>query len=226
MKVTIANGATSISEQTIPECKWSCDDHQFSSEFMLLDLGMHDGIIGLDWLATHSPMQVDWQQKWMAFQYQGKRVTLQGTAPEEFALTVLSICIDLPEEESQHLPEEIKQVLEKYSEVFAAPKQLPPRRHCDHRIPLIPGACPVAKRPYRIPPHLKDELEKQIAEMLQSGVIRPSSSPFSSPILMVRKKDGTWRMVVDYRHLNALTLKSKYPLPIIDELLDELSGAA
>jgi hypothetical protein len=72
---------------------------------------------------------------------------------------------------------------------------------------------------------LKIEIEKQIQEMLESGVIKISNSAFSSPIILVRKKDGTWHIVVDYRHLNALTIKSKYPVPIIDELLDELAGA-
>ena len=69
-------------------------------------------------------------------------------------------------------------------------------------------------------------LFRSIAEMLQSGVIKPNTSPFASPIIMVRKNDGTWRLCVDYRHLNLLTLKSKYPMPVIDELLDELSGAS
>jgi hypothetical protein len=97
---------------------------------------------------------------------------------------------------------------------------------CDHSIPLIPGAQPVNKKPYRYTPQLKTEIEKQIAEMLASGVIRISNSAFSSPIILVRKKDGSWRIVVDYRHLNALTIKSRYPVPVIDELLDELAGAS
>ena len=73
---------------------------------------------------------------------------------------------------------------------------------------------------------MKTEIEKQIAEMLQSGVISVSNSAFASPIIMVRKKDATWRPCVDYRHLNMLTLISEYPLPVIDELLEELAGAS
>jgi hypothetical protein len=90
---------------------------------------------------------------------------------------------------------------------------------------LIPGAKPFQIKPYRYPPALKDEVEKQVREMLHKGIIQPSFSSFASPILLVRKKDGTWRFCVDYRYLNALTLKSKYPIPIFDELVDELSQA-
>lgn len=110
--------------------------------------------------------------------------------------------------------------------MFAEPVELPPRRLCDHSIPLIAGAQPINKRPYRYSPQLKTEIERQIQEMLQSGVISLSNSSFPSPIILVRKKDGTWRIVVDYRHLNALTIKSKYPVPIIEEFLDELAGAS
>uniref|UniRef100_J3NB79 Integrase catalytic domain-containing protein n=1 Tax=Oryza brachyantha TaxID=4533 RepID=J3NB79_ORYBR len=113
-----------------------------------------------------------------------------------------------------------------YKDVFEDPVRLPPRRYCDHLIPLLPGARPVNIRPYRQTPGLKDEVERQVAEMLQSGIIQPSKSSLSSPVILVKKKDGTWRLCVDYRHLNAMTVKSKYPLPVIDELLDELSGAS
>lgn len=113
-----------------------------------------------------------------------------------------------------------------YHDVFREPTGLPPKRSCDHKIPLIEGSNPVNLRPYRYTPALKDEIERQVSEMLQSGVIQNSNSAFSSPALLVKKKDGTWRLCIDYRHLNAITIKGKYPLPVIDELLDELAGAA
>jgi hypothetical protein len=88
---------------------------------------------------------------------------------------------------------------------------------------LVPGAQPVAITQYRYSPKLKTEIETQVADLLKADMIRPSHSPFSSPVLLVKKKDQTWQMYVDYRMLNALTVKSKFPIPVIDELLDELS---
>jgi hypothetical protein len=102
---------------------------------------------------------------------------------------------------------------------------LPPRRACDHKIELIPGAKPVNVRPYRHKPELKDEIERQVQEILDGGVIQLSSSSFSLPAILVHKKDGTWRLCIDFRQLNAMTQIPKYPIPVIDELLDELVGA-
>jgi len=102
---------------------------------------------------------------------------------------------------------------------------LPPERSCDHAIPLVSGAKAVSIRPYRYPPALKDEIERQVADMLAKGIIQPNQSSFSSPILLVKKKSGAWRFCIDYRYLNALTLKSKFPIPVFDELMDELATA-
>lgn len=110
--------------------------------------------------------------------------------------------------------------------LFEEPQGLPPRQEFDHSITLLSGSRLVNLRPSRYNLEQKDEIERQIAEMLRQGIIRFSTSLFASPVLLVQKKDGTWRFCIDFRYLNAMMLKNRYPLPIIHELLDELSGAA
>jgi len=109
--------------------------------------------------------------------------------------------------------------------MFKDPNSLPPSKQFDQQIPLLPGVKLVNIKPYRYSPTQKDEIERQIQEMLTNGIIKPSQSPFASPVILVKKKDRTWRFCVDYRQLNNITVKNKYPLPVVDELLDELSGA-
>jgi hypothetical protein len=123
------------------------------------------------------------------------------------------------------LPGSVSSLLEEFQELFAEPQGLPPVRQFDHAIPLLPGAKPVNLRPYRFNPAQKDEVEKQVAQMLAQGIIRVSTSPYASPVILVLKKDLTWRFCVDFRQLNAITVKNRYPMPVIDELLDELAGA-
>lgn len=174
-------------------------------------------------------MKVHWKEKWMMVPYNGSTALLQGILPELPQGTVLQL---LFVEESQavtfdtSIPQPLLTVLQQYTEVFTPPQSLPPSRGCDHSIPLIEGARPVNIRPYRYAPAIKDEIEQQVSDMLHKGIIQKSTSAFSSPVLLVRKKDNTYRFCVDFRHLNALTIKGKYPVPIIDEFLDELHGAS
>ncbi|WVZ80504.1 hypothetical protein U9M48_027974 [Paspalum notatum var. saurae] len=102
---------------------------------------------------------------------------------------------------------------------------LPPDRAVEFAINLVPGTAPIAKAPYRMSGKEYDELKKQLDELLEKGFIRRSVSPWAALVLFVKKKDGSMRMCIDYRELNAVTIKNKYPLPRIDDLLDKLKGA-
>lgn len=210
----------------------------------VLALGTYDAILGMDWLKAHSPMQVDWRAKCLEFStsegtvclrghesnstdcFMINSIQLQSLCKQQAITHIVQICATTEEATfNSPVPEIVQQVIDAFPDVFGEPTGLPPRRPCDHCIPLIPGAQPVTVRPYRHKPEHKDEIEKQVMEMLKAGIIQRSSSPFSSPVILVKKKDGTWRLCVDYRHLNALTCVAKFPIPIIEELLDELHGA-
>ena len=113
-----------------------------------------------------------------------------------------------------------------YPDVF--PEELPgmpPDRDIEFLIELLPGTRPVSKRPYRMPANDLEEIKKQIKELLEKGYIRRSSSLWEAPVLLVEKKDGSLRMVVDYRALNEVTIKNMYPLPMINDLFDQQQGA-
>ncbi|GJZ09110.1 putative mitochondrial protein [Tanacetum coccineum] len=187
----------------------------------------------------------------MEFKYEGKKVQLKGTHKSnlvlmsdkkskknarqvvqgEFHSMALSVypmnvisCSNL-EGMPMEVDEQIKAVLKNYEDVFGIPVELPPQRSHDHRIPLVEGALPVNIRPYKHPPTQKDAIESMVKELLEAGVIKKSHSPFASPIVMVKKKYNSWIMCVDYRQLNKQTVKDKFPIPIIEELIDELHGS-
>ena len=104
----------------------------------------------------------------------------------------------------------MENVLSQFEDLFTEPKSLPPNQMLDHEIHLIPNSMPINVRPYRYPHFQKAEIEKQVTDMLTSGIIRHSTSPFSSPMLLVKKKDGTWRFYIDYRSLNNITIKDSF----------------
>lgn len=215
-------------------------------DFLPLELGSSDVILGMKWLSSLGKMTVDWQALVMRFQVGEMAVTLQGDPNLSKSLVGLKammkafkergegILLELGslefeakegEEGQAHMPKELESLLKDFEGLFQDPWGLPPHRGRDHAIILQPGAKPVSIRPYRYPYNQKNEIEKLVKEMLAAGIIRPSVSPFSSPVLLVKKKDGGWRFCVDYRALNKATVSDKFPIPVIEELLDELHGA-
>ncbi|CAL1382131.1 unnamed protein product [Linum trigynum] len=126
-----------------------------------------------------------------------------------------------PELKPENVP-----VVKEFLDVFPSELPgLPPEREIDFTIELIPGIAPISVSPYRMSPLELKELKEQLQELLDKGFIRPSVSPWGAPVLFVKKKDGTFRMCIDYRKLNKLTVKNKYPLPWIDDLFDQLQGS-
>ena len=137
----------------------------------------------------------------------------------------LASVVDMAQKEETR-PEDIP-IVQDFVEVF--PEEfpgLPPDRAIAFEIELLPGTAPVSKAPYRMAPAELKELQTQLQELLNNGFIRPSHSPWGAPVLFVKKKDGTFWMCIDYQELNKVTIKNKYPLPRIDDLFDQLKGAA
>lgn len=227
--VQVAGGGLLQSPAIIRQLQWCIGDCVFHSDFRVLDLASFGMVVGMDWLVRFSPMQVHWSAKWLSIPYNGQHRILQGigsTHTDQFLLHLAPADSDGSASSSTvSVPAPIHRLLSEYSLLFEPPTTLPPSRDCNHQIPLVPGAQPFSIRAYRYPPALKDEIELQVQDMLQQGLIRPSASPFSSPVLLVRKKDGSFRLCADFRQLNAITRKSKFPVPVIDQLMDELSQA-
>jgi hypothetical protein len=239
-RVQVANGDILLTETKVHQLEWWCQGYTFYTDMQVLELGAYDAILGYDWLKTHSPMNCHWENHTVEFQDRGREVKLQGIQAPSLSLTEISAAnfmksykgndiwamavlnFGLPH--SSAVSSEIESVVKEFEDVFAKPTALPPPRVYDHAIPLLPGAIPVNSRPYKYSPKHKDEIEKQVLELLEAGLITHSTSPFASPVLLVQKKDGSWRFCVDYRKLNDLTIKNRFPMPIIEEILDELAG--
>jgi len=206
----------------------------------------HDIILGMDWLRRTNP-EIDWQKQKITINQEGRKIKLiPDVPPEAQDLGVISalqlkaaaakgeelFCLMISKKEQQEPEEketspELCALLQEYQDIFPEelPAQLPPKRAVDHRIDLESGISPPFKPTYRLSAPEQDELKRQLQTLLDKGFIRPSNSPFGAPILFVKKKDGTLRMCVDYRALNKITIKNRYPLPRIDELLDRLLHA-
>ena len=193
ISVQVANGQLLHCQDLLPQAQWFVGDFSFTYDLRVIPLHHFDMILGMDWLEQFSPMKVHWQQKWMSIPYNGSTALLQGELPNFSDDIVVHLCTMVDQCHSAICSEhaELVALLEQYAFLFAPLSDLPPKRDCDHVIPLVPGAKPIHVRPYRYTPALKDEIEQQVADMLAKGIIQPITSAFSSPVLLVRKKDGT-----------------------------------
>ncbi|KAL0291840.1 UNVERIFIED_CONTAM: Transposon Ty3-G Gag-Pol polyprotein [Sesamum radiatum] len=208
-------------------------------DLIVMELKEFDVILGMDWLAQHRAV-VDCYKKEVMIESSGEsRVVFVGDRQ------VVPVCVILALEARRLMLEgceaylahvidskKVNPTLEEipvvrdFPEVF--PDELPglpPHREVDFAIETLPGVAPISIAPYRMAPVELQELKKQLEELLEKGFIQPSTSPWGAPVLFVKKKDGSMRLCVDYRQLNRVTVKNKYPLPRIDDLLDQLKGA-
>eukprot|EP00253_Pinus_taeda_P012385 PITA_12385 len=242
-QVQIADGGTMKCEGRCENVKLQMGDYQLKTHMFSIHMVGCDIVLGAEWLRTLGPITMDFQELYMRFKQNNSTHTLRGLqagAPSiinshrmekllkkgHHGVIAQFNAIQGVETKSLPIHPEMQQILNNHLPVFDKPHELPPSRgEHDHSIILVPGAQPPNVRPYRYPFTEKNEIEKIIKELLEAGVIRPSISPYSSPVVMVLKKDGEWRMCPDFRALNKLTFKDKFPIPVVDDLLDELNGA-
>ncbi|KFK29574.1 hypothetical protein AALP_AA7G152200 [Arabis alpina] len=181
--------------------------HTVVDDFLPLELGSADIILGIQFLATLGDMRCNWKLQRLCFTIHDTEVVLQGDLSASCSAVSLKA---------------LDGVLTAFEHVFAEPQGIPLTRGREHTIVLSQGASPVSVHLFRYPQIQREEIEKQVAAMLAAGIIKESNSPFSSS---VKKKDGSWRFCVDYRALNKATVGDNYPILMIDQLLDELHGS-
>jgi hypothetical protein len=237
----IANGGSMKCGGCCENVHLQIGDYHLKSHMFAIDMGGCDIVLGADWLRTLGPILMDFKDLTMQFDQEGHQYKFQGItvgSPEVISSHrmekllkkghsgVIAQLHAIQATETPPVPQDLQALLSKHQMVFSTPQGLPPSRGVhDHSIPLVPGSLPPNIRLYRHPFSQKNEIEKMVQELLTAGVIRPSTSPYSSLVVMVLKKEGSWRMCPDFRALNKLTIKDKFPIPVIDDLLDELSGA-
>ncbi|GKA61578.1 putative reverse transcriptase domain-containing protein [Tanacetum coccineum] len=238
-EVELADGKVVCTNTVLKGCTLNLLDHLFDIDLMPIELGTFDVIIGMDWLVERDAVIVCGKKE-VHVPYKNKTLVVKGDSGAS-RLKVIS-CIkarkyiergsqlflaQVTEKEPSKKQLQDVPVIRNFPEVFPDDfPGLPPPRQVEFRIELVPGAAPVARAPYRLAPSELKELSDQLKELLEKGFIRPSSSPWGAPVLFVKKKDGSFRMCIDYRELNKLTVKNRYPLPRINDLFDQLQGSS
>ncbi|CAA0841650.1 Uncharacterized mitochondrial protein AtMg00860, partial [Striga hermonthica] len=241
LEVSLASGKIIISDSVVRNLPICIGSRVLEVDAYVIDMREFDVILGMDWL-TRYRADIRCQEREVTLypisdqpvvffgvgsrtvprvisSMQARKSLSKGSC-QGYLISMVSDVVD------ERVPERVSIVCE-YLDVF--PDDLPggpPDRQVEFTIDLIPGASPVSKAPYRMAPKELQELKAQIQEFLKLGFTHPSVSPWGAPVLFVKKKDGSMRMCIDYRELNALTVKNRYPLPRIEDLFDQLSGAS
>ncbi|GJY32954.1 putative reverse transcriptase domain-containing protein [Tanacetum coccineum] len=245
--VELADGRIIGLNTILKGCTLNFLNHQFNINLMPVELGSFDAIIGMDWLAKYQAVivcaekivRIPWKNKTLIIHGDGStqgnvtRLNIisctktQKYMEKGFPIFLAHVTTKEVEDKSEKKRLEDVPIVQDFPEVFPEDLPgLPPTRQVEFQIDLVPGAAPVARAPYRLAPSEMKELSEQLKELSDKGFIRPSSSPWGAPVLFVKKKDGSFRMCIDYQELNKLTVKNRYPLPRIDDLFDQLQGSS
>ncbi|KAJ9536799.1 LOW QUALITY PROTEIN: hypothetical protein OSB04_un000023 [Centaurea solstitialis] len=237
--IEYSNGELVKASKVVKKCTLGLAGKDFSIDLIPIKIGSFDIIVGMDWMSNHQATICCAEKIVRLALPDGSVLEVHEEKPKKDIKLVsfmkmrshlrkkcvafMAHVVDKKAEEKsiQDIP-----VVREFPEVF--PEELPglpPPRQVEFHIDLIPGAGPIAKSPYRLAPSEMQELSSQLQELLDKGFIRPSSSPWGALVLFVKKKDGSFRMCIDYRELNKITIKNRYPLPRIDDLFDQLQGA-
>ncbi|KAL5563369.1 hypothetical protein UlMin_033116 [Ulmus minor] len=238
---TLPSGEVMLSTCWLRAVPMIVDDRELFVNLIVLDMHDFDVILGMDWLSKYNAT-IDCRKRRVIFEPMGEEKFKFVGKPKKSGTPIISAlkakkmlsngCVGylahvMDTTVDVILKPEDVHVVKNFLEVFPEDLPgLPPDREIEFEIELLPGTSPISKAPYRMAPAELKELKEQLQELLDKKFIRPSYSPWGAPVLFVKKKDRTLRMCIDYRELNKVTIKNKYPLPQIDDLFDQLQGAA
>ncbi|GKF60292.1 putative reverse transcriptase domain-containing protein, partial [Tanacetum coccineum] len=182
-------------------------NHPFIINLMPVELGSFDAIIGMDWLAKYQTIIVC-AEKIVRIPWGNETLIIHGDG--RCPIFLAHVTTKKLEDKSKEKRLEDVPIVQDFPDVFPEDLPgLPPTRQVEFQIDLVPGAAPVARAPYRLAPSKMKELSEQLKELSEKGFIRPISSPWGAPVLFVKKKDGSFRMCIDYRELNKLIVKNR-----------------
>nr|GEU68746.1 putative reverse transcriptase domain-containing protein [Tanacetum cinerariifolium] len=233
--VELANGRIVSPNTVLKGCTLNLVNHLFKIDLMPIELGTFDVIIGMDWLVVLDAVIV-YGKKEVHILVKNQTLVVKGDGNSSRLKLISCIKPRKYIKRGCHLflahvteKEKYEKCLEDVPVIHDFPDDLPglpPPRQVEFKIDLVPGAAPIAHAPYRLAPSEMKELSEKLKELLEKEFIRPSSSPWGAPVLFVKKKYGSFRMFIDYRELNKLTVKNRYSLLRIDDLFDQLQGSS